>query len=398
MAYKLSGILRNLGNLPGKAFRTTFHLLDANGVPAESPDTSLTATTDDKGYWEQTISDDSKRYEVREMVGEAANRITPLESREFQNLLVRDNLIVKGGATLPVAYQTNLLVNGGFEVWQRGSGSPTPFTGNNVWTADRWQTRLNTSTLAVSRIASTIGSAGYSAQMTYTHAGGGWAYLHEPLDSEQVPQLKGRTLSLSAKVKSTVAGAVSVGIVDDAGSSTSANNTGIGEETLTVTRTISASTTTIAIAINVYMAGVSCTVEANDVMLVPGSLPVAYVPMHPTEEMEQCQRYYQVLGGAAYATVGAGFNYLTTRSVICLPFPSMGATPSFTFSAPNTWAVYSAGGALQALTAITLTGSSVTKSSAQIDTTVASGLVEGNGTTLTANNNAAAAINLESNP
>jgi hypothetical protein len=398
MAYKLSGILRNLGNLPGKAFRTTFHLLDANGVPAESPDASLTVTTDDKGYWEQAISDESKRYEVREHVGEAPKRITPLESREYQNLLVRDNLIVKGEASLPVSYQPNLLTNGGFEVWQRGSGSPTPFTGNNVWTADRWQTRFNTSTLAVSRIASTIGSKGYSAQIVYTHADGGWAYLHEPLDSEQVTQLKGKSLSFSVKVKSTVAGAVSVGIVDDAGSSTSANSTGTDEETLTVTRTISASTTAIAVAINVYMAGVSCTVEANDAMLVVGSTPQPYVPLHPAEEMERCRRFYQVLGGAAYATVGAGFNYQTTRSVICLLFPSMGATPSFTFSAPNTWAVYSAGGALQVLTAITLTGSSATKSSAQIDTTVASGLVAGNGTTLTANNNAAAAINLEANP
>jgi hypothetical protein len=92
MAYKLSGILRSKGNLPGKAFRVTFHLLDENGVPSETPDPLLTVTADDKGYWEQTIVDDSKRYEVREQVGEAANRITPLESREFQNLLVRNTL------------------------------------------------------------------------------------------------------------------------------------------------------------------------------------------------------------------------------------------------------------------------------------------------------------------
>src|SRR5262249_46089074 len=66
----------------------------------------------------------------------------------------------------------NLLTNGGFEIWQRGAG---PFNTASAFTADRWQIVPSGSPgYSVSRIASTAGSAGYSAQVGVNSTAGNY--------------------------------------------------------------------------------------------------------------------------------------------------------------------------------------------------------------------------------
>jgi hypothetical protein len=203
-----------------------------------------------------------------------------------------------GNAQLgPDVARANQLVNGGFEVWQRGTGS---FTAGGAYAADRWSIALATSTVSVSQIPSTIGSKGRSAQLTYTHAGVGSASLWQQLRESAAEhlQLLGKQVTLSVKVKSTVAGTVRLYAYDAvAGWSYSAYNVGTGEETLTLTATIAPTGTNVQVGIQLNVA--SCVVEVNDAMLVLGSVATNYVPLHPAEDLARCLRYYEVHGGGS---------------------------------------------------------------------------------------------------
>jgi len=138
------------------------------------------------------------------------------------------------GTALLVA---NLLTNGGFEAicWQRGVG---PFTATGAYTSDRWQLALNTSTASVSRIASTVGSNGYSLQLAYTHAAAGNAIIFQK--PEDFTQLQNKTLTFSVTVKSTVAGTVRLYLYNGTANTYSAYNVGTGAERLSVTATVAA--------------------------------------------------------------------------------------------------------------------------------------------------------------
>lgn len=184
----------------------------------------------------------------------------------------------------------NLLTNPGFEVWQRGIG---PGTASGAYTADRWSVPATTSTYSLSRVASTIGSAGYSAQIVYTHAGGGNAQPQQKV--EDYAQLRARAVTFAVAVKATVAARVRAFVYDSVtGYTYSAYNVGTAEERLSVTATISATATMVIVG--VYVDTGSCTVELNDATLVVGTVPLAYAPLHPADEASRCQRYYEVHG------------------------------------------------------------------------------------------------------
>src|SRR5436190_5959055 len=86
-------------------------------------------------------------------------------------------------------YYDNLLVNGGFEIWQRGAG---PFTSGVC--ADRWGIAIGgSSTLSVSQGAATNPNSKYMASGTYTHAVGGSAVLTQHV--ENYSEYAGRTIT-----------------------------------------------------------------------------------------------------------------------------------------------------------------------------------------------------------
>ena len=107
----------------------------------------------------------------------------------------------------PDVARANLLTNGGCEIWQRGNG---PLSTNGQYTCDRFALSLvGTDTLSVSRDTANvdIGST-YCAACTFTlGTGAGGTAWYQPLGPDQ-PQLKGRTLSASVRIKTATANAV----------------------------------------------------------------------------------------------------------------------------------------------------------------------------------------------
>ena len=206
----------------------------------------------------------------------------------------------------PSAQRPNLLTNGGFEIWQRGNG---PFTANGVYTADRWRTSIiGTDTISVSASSTSL-DAGSSVQAAVTFTlgtGGGGTILHQYLvETTYTYQLGGKTLTLSMRVRCSAANAVRLGIYNSTAWTYGAYHSGSGNfETLSVS-------VAVPVAPSQIWAGASfaasCTAYLDNAMLVVGSTPADYVPMHPADDLARCLRYYekQQLRAAQYGVAGS---------------------------------------------------------------------------------------------
>ncbi len=199
-----------------------------------------------------------------------------------------DGLIHAAALASDVA-RANLLTNGGFDIWQRGNG---PFTATNAYTADRWQIVLGgTSTISVSK-DTTNQDAGSSACLAATYTHNAASSIQQKL--EELAQLKTRSISLGVRVKASVDSSVRAWISTDGGTTKtySGYHSGGGTyETLKV-ENISVPTGATAVQVGVELAA-SGTYYLDNGMLVVGSVAADYVPMHPADEWERCQRYYE---------------------------------------------------------------------------------------------------------
>lgn len=196
----------------------------------------------------------------------------------------------------------NLLTNPGFEIWQRGVG---PYTAGGVYTADRWLANLGGgSTHSVSRVGSGMGSYGYSMQVVYTHAAGGYGQYTQKFEDSM--QLRVKSVTASMLVKCTLVGAANFRLVSQPGGVIVGNktNTTTAEENLWFTGTVPADCT--ALNLEVILSVGSCTAEFNDTTFVRGTTPMEYQPLHPADDLTRCLRYYERMGftAAAYPMLG----------------------------------------------------------------------------------------------
>jgi len=218
----------------------------------------------------------------------------------------------------------NLLTNGGFEMWQRGNG---PFTGNN-FSADRWLTSLGgTSTLSVSRDTTNVDTSSLAAAaLTYTHN----ASTDYSQKIEDYSQLRGRTVSLSVRVRTSTVNAVRLAIYDGSYHYGNYHSGGGAYETLNVTWAIP--TGAAAILAAVVKLDASCTAYIDNAMLVVGSVAADYAPLHPADDLARCLRYYQRWDDTN-TEIGMGASQNATSHIIMLPLAAgMAVSPSLTTS------------------------------------------------------------------
>jgi hypothetical protein len=104
--------------------------------------------------------------------------------------------------TTPISGFRNAIINGGFEIWQRG----TSFSGNGVYTADRWVSTTDTTT-TWTRQSFTPGNeiTGYEPTYFFRSVVSGGAYSIIEQRIEDVRTLAGQTVTLSffAKANAT---------------------------------------------------------------------------------------------------------------------------------------------------------------------------------------------------
>jgi hypothetical protein len=298
----------------------------------------------------------------------------------------------------PDVARDNLLTNGGFEIWQRGNG---PFTASGTYTADRWGMAMTgTDALSVSRNTANADTANGSvacAACVYTAGTGANSQLQATLKVSDGYQLTGRTYSLSVRCSASVANAARITVSGDGGFTTvnsAFHPGGSTYQTLTVTFTCTATQTQVVIGLQHV---VSCTAYWDNAMLVVGSQPANYVPLHPADDLARCLRYYEIWGvGAAGKYLMMGQCYTSTSAICSISYRAEKAvTPTVTAAALSNFVMLNATGG--SITPTGISPQSTSTRSNDFNVSSAGGVVAGNAS-LIQNSSGSGIITIEANP
>ncbi len=191
---------------------------------------------------------------------------------------------------------TNILINGGFEFWQRGTSFSSP--ADSTVQADRWTHYQNGApvyTVSQESGAGNVDSGQYSFKLNITSVGGSTSFQYRQYVEDYFPYLN-KPISLSVRVKSNAA--LRVAIYDGITFTASSPHSGGGTfETLTVTATPSSSANQVDVVFgfgtNATGTPVVSTSYIDSAMLVLGSEPINFVAKNYETELAQCQRYYE---------------------------------------------------------------------------------------------------------
>lgn len=294
--------------------------------------------------------------------------------------------------------KANLLVNGGLEVWQRGTTFST--VADATFTADRWQT-VKTGTDVITTVAqeTTVVDTGSGASLkfVYSHGNSNTTGMRQKL--EDYLQLRGRTLSVSFRMRQGVASNIKPYIQDSVtGKTYAATSAATGSfVTYTVTALIDAAATSVYVGFDFSGASTSDTVYLDHVMVVVGSSPVNFQPRMPADDYAQCLRYFErktTAGG--FSPFGGGYLHTNAISRMFIPCSRKGGQPSITVNNPTNLCI-AWNGANTALTSIAA-GGSTPDGTWQTCNVSGTPLTAGQGALLLDNNSSAPSFDFEYNP
>ena len=252
-----------------------------------------------------------------------------------------------GGAVSPYVAGKNAVINGGFDIWQRG----TSFTGG--FTADRWigQTSAGTTTFARESTVVPTNSQ-YAIKWTQATASA-YANIVQVIETANAIQFAGKTVTLSALVAASVGQGVAIELYYSTSVDKAFSGGGWTQLTATSGGSASPSSTTYIPASGVFsvpstakslMVGITTTsilvgttVYVSQVQLELGSTATNFSRAGGTlsGELVACQRYYYAFNGSTnlqYFANGFGYNSTSLYGPIKLPV-TMRTNP--TFSAQN---------------------------------------------------------------
>jgi hypothetical protein len=249
-----------------------------------------------------------------------------------------------------VAAGKNAAINGGFDIWQRGTSFSLIATGSFIYGADRWWEYSNAGTCTVSQETSIVPTGFRYAKKIAQSGSTNTAYTFgQALETFNSLQYAGQTVVLSAylaaSASTTFSGWVSYSTsIDNAstGSWTALSPTGTANYTISSTTynrfswvfnvpsnakslMINLQSSNLAAGTNAYVAGVQ--LEAGSV-----ATPFTTATGTMQGELAACQRYFiNFTGLASTPSMGAA----STTVVYRVPFPlpvTMRTTPSANYS------------------------------------------------------------------
>jgi len=279
-------------------------------------------------------------------------------------------LTALSAGTAGISYQPvshNYIINGAFDVWQRGTSFATP---NNVYTADRWRSSAATAfpTRSVSQQTFTpadlaaigFGESPFFLRSEITTVGSSTeARITNRI--EDVRTLAGQTATLSFWAKSDTTRTHDARLVQNFGSGGSAQVT-VFQTNFVATTTWQQFTFTgnvgslsgKTIGAGNYLEAVMTQALADGsvfdiwgVQLEAGSVATPFKRHAPDVGLEKvaCKRYFQVFGGGhRFARVGSAFAFSSTQFRVPLFLPvEMRATPSLNPVPVGSWRIESNG-------------------------------------------------------
>ena len=232
--------------------------------------------------------------------------------------------------TTPISGFRNVIINGDFRVWQRGTSFTT---GSGTYTADRWIYSFNGTgaTRTVSQQSFTPGNtiSGYEPQYHLRYAqsvaGTGGTYNVIGQRIEDARTFAGQTVTISFWAKAAASTTITTGFDRNygTGGSSSDDNTNIVSHSLTTSWQRFTTTVTIAsvsgetIGANSFLlfwigmpTNATFTIDIWGVQVEKGSIATLFEQRPYGTELALCQRYYWRQGGdAVYQTIGPGFGW-----------------------------------------------------------------------------------------
>jgi hypothetical protein len=272
--------------------------------------------------------------------------------------------VVNERAVIPFSERTNYLINGGFDIWQRGTST----TSNNAYIADRWIHSWAAGTATVSR-STDVPATTFQYSLSFASTNGTNPAVLQRIEAANAVQLVGQTVTFSIWAKSTVGTAAlnwstafPTTTADTFGAVTS-DQSGVFNATMTVgtwTR-YSATFTVAAGAVRGYQVTVfrNVTTTSTTTLYAGADLEIgAFVgPFNRNSrsiqaELAACQRYYY----RATAEIASGwfgmmthFNTTVGFMAIVLPVTMRIAPTQFESSAIGTFQYIGATGSISSL-------------------------------------------------
>ena len=331
----------------------------------------------------------------------------------------QDNL---GGAVAPFVGAKNFLLNGSYDIWQRGTSISTLSGTAQVYTADRWWYSNSVSGVSgtVSRQptndTTNLPFIQYCArvQRTAGNTNTNPQYFAQDIETINSIPFAGKTITFSWYARkgadySPTSNALSYQIRSGTGTDQNmysgyTNSTNLINTNVTLTATWQRFTATVFVGSTATQLGIffytipTGTAGANDYFEVTGmqielgavATPFARAGGSIGGELALCQRYYvRSTAGSNFQSFGTGSATSTTQAYVNVVNPvTMRVAPtSVDFS---TLAVLNAVGSQQAVSGLAL--SFAGSFSSMVQATVGASLVAGNGALLVANNSTSAYI------
>ena len=292
----------------------------------------------------------------------------------------------------------NFLINGGFDIWQRGTSS----TASNYGTADRWYSLIESGSGTWAQ-ETTVVPTGATYSLKFTASATSSVYPIQAIESLNATRLAGQRVTFSGLVAASTSTAMSMIVshsssVDVAPAGSWTNLTAVSGGTATPTsttfvpisgvydipstaksiRVLIRTTSTIASSVVVYW---------GNQQLEIGSVPTTFSRAggNIQGELAACQRYYLRVNGDTTngGAFGVGLATSTTAGQVMTTFPVPLRIAPTAMEQNGTAADYTVrhGGGTTACSAVPTIGN-VSQYTATTGFTVASGLTAGSGAVL----------------
>lgn len=223
----------------------------------------------------------------------------------------------------------NIIINGGFEISQRGSYTSATAYNDGTYHIDRWEALRDGVAATIQHLVPVAGESSYGVKLTATSATNGTIRLRQRLEIPNIYIWGARTFTLSARVKSNSSnarllmyGGSGGGYVTMTSDSNDSHTGGGAIETLTATFTTTGSVSSefaafvgIDNARSVGDPAISSGdyFEVYDFQMEEGTQASDFENRSHGEELALCQRFCQVWSEAGDALIFAGKGQGTTQ-------------------------------------------------------------------------------------
>jgi hypothetical protein len=293
------------------------------------------------------------------------------------------------------AGRRNLLINGGFDVWQRG----TSFSANQ-YTADRVYSQADGSTQTFERVQDAVGV--YHLKATRTSASALYNNIVFSVENGiNIASDKFVTFSFWAKASVPVEVEVNFRRSSNGYGGTSLVNDGVSDastdhyvstgwtyvsQTVKLRNTFQATDVHLLAQIGISNLPLNAYLELKEVQLELGKVATPFEHRSYGEELALCKRYYERVAppsGSNYQSLALGKAYSTTQWFAFLPFEvEKRATPSVSYDTGSNFGFLDSANATIQVTSIST--SRITTHAVSTIGTVSTGLSQGHAGALNA--------------